>query len=89
MTAQPLGAVAPLADHHRLEEFDCGVPSLDRWLQQSACIAAAAGTAATYVAAEGDHAGELPAARGATRTGVAEPRRKVNEVWASNSMRGV
>jgi GNAT superfamily N-acetyltransferase len=51
---QPLRAVSPLADHHRLEEFDCGAPSLDRWLQQSARTAAAAGTAAVYLVCRGD-----------------------------------
>jgi predicted N-acetyltransferase YhbS len=44
-----LGAVEPLADGHRVEDFDCGVAALDRWLQQSARVAAGAGTAATYV----------------------------------------
>jgi predicted N-acetyltransferase YhbS len=41
-------------DHHRVDQFDCGVPALDRWLAQSARIAAAAGTAATYVLCRGD-----------------------------------
>lgn len=54
MNAEPLRGVAPLADHHHLEDFDCGAPSLDRWLHQSARTAAAAGTAATYVLCRGD-----------------------------------
>lgn len=54
MTLESLRAVAPLDDHHRLEEFDCGSPPLDRWLRQSARTAAAAGTAATYVLCRSD-----------------------------------
>jgi predicted N-acetyltransferase YhbS len=45
----PLSAVQALADTHRVEEFDCGVDALDRWLRQSARVAGASGTAATYV----------------------------------------
>lgn len=43
-----------VADHHRLEEFGCGAPSLDRWLKQAARTAAAAATAAVYVLCRGD-----------------------------------
>jgi GNAT superfamily N-acetyltransferase len=49
LTAERLRPVAPLADAHQLDAFASGVESLDRWLRQSARIAAAAGTAATYV----------------------------------------
>jgi GNAT superfamily N-acetyltransferase len=54
LTAEPLRVVAPLADHHSLEGFDCGVESLDRWLRQSAWTAAAAGSAATYALCRGE-----------------------------------
>lgn len=54
MSGEPLRAVAPLGDHHRLEQFDCGVEALDRWLRDSARTAAAAGTAACYVLCRGD-----------------------------------
>jgi predicted N-acetyltransferase YhbS len=50
----PLRAVAPLGDNHDLEDFDCGVESLDRWLRQSARTGVAAGTSATYVLCRGD-----------------------------------
>jgi len=44
-----LGPVERLSAAHDLDEFDCGVPALDRWLRSSARVAAASGTAATYV----------------------------------------
>jgi len=46
------GALRPvelLSAAHAVEQFDSGVVELDRWLQRSARVAAAAGTAATYV----------------------------------------
>ena len=49
MSPGPLGPVQPLTAAHDLDEFDCGVQALDRWLRQSARVAAASGTAATYV----------------------------------------
>jgi predicted N-acetyltransferase YhbS len=55
LSAGPLGPVQLLGDHHRLEEFDCGVESLDRWLKRSARVAAASGTAATYVLCRGEN----------------------------------
>jgi GNAT superfamily N-acetyltransferase len=45
--------VAPLARDHRLDDFDSGVPDLDRWLKRFARVADAAGTARTYVLAIG------------------------------------
>ena len=54
MSCEPLRAVAPLGDHHGLEQFDSGVEVLDRWLRESARTAAAAGTAACYVLCRGD-----------------------------------
>lgn len=38
-----------LAEHHRLDEFDCGVPSLNEWLTTHARRAKKSGTANTYV----------------------------------------
>ena len=39
----------PLAGYHEIDEFDCGVESLNRWLKRHALQAAAAGSARTYV----------------------------------------
>jgi GNAT superfamily N-acetyltransferase len=41
--------VDPLARSHKIDQFECGVPELDRWLQRFALIAEAADTARTYV----------------------------------------
>jgi GNAT superfamily N-acetyltransferase len=49
LSSGTLGAVRALADAHNLDAFDCGVDVLDRWLRRSARVAAASGTAATYV----------------------------------------
>lgn len=38
-----------LHQYHRLDEFDCGVPSLNNWLTTQAARARASGTAKTYV----------------------------------------
>jgi len=38
-----------LNDHHGLEEFDSGEPSLDTWLKDHARRAAQQGTASTHV----------------------------------------
>ena len=53
MSVEPLGPVEALADRHHLDEFDSGVPELDHWLRRSARVAAAAGTAATYIVCRG------------------------------------
>jgi len=50
----PLRAVELLAAAHRLEHFASGSAMLDRWLQSSARVAGAAGTAATYVLCRGE-----------------------------------
>jgi predicted GNAT family N-acyltransferase len=47
-------AVEALTDAHYLDDFGCGVEALDRWLRQSARVAAASGTAATYVLCQGE-----------------------------------
>lgn len=49
-----LGPIKPLGDRHRLDGFACGVEVLDRWLRCSARVAAASGTAATYVLCRGE-----------------------------------
>ena len=49
MSTRSLGPVEALTDAHSLDDFDCGVQALDRWLRQSAKVAAASGTAATYL----------------------------------------
>jgi GNAT superfamily N-acetyltransferase len=54
LSTDSLGAVEALTDTHRLDEFDCGIDALDRWLHQSARVAAASGTAATYVLCRGE-----------------------------------
>lgn len=53
MSVEPLGPVEALSDTHELDEFDSGVQELDQWLRRSARVAAAAGTAATYVVCRG------------------------------------
>lgn len=54
MSADPLHPVKTLGEDHRLKDFDCGVDALNRWLRQSARVAAASGTAATYVLCRGE-----------------------------------
>lgn len=49
-----LRPVGLLSATDRLESFDSGVADLDRWLRNSARVAAAAGTAATYVLRRGE-----------------------------------
>jgi GNAT superfamily N-acetyltransferase len=54
VSAEPLAPVAPLNERHRTSKFDCGVRQLNEWLDRSARVAAAAGTAATYVLCRGN-----------------------------------
>jgi GNAT superfamily N-acetyltransferase len=54
LSRERLRPVELLADEHRIDDFTAGVEPLDRWLRQSARIAAAAGTAATYVLCRGE-----------------------------------
>lgn len=50
----PLRAVELLdPHHHRADRFDSGVSALDDWLRGTATVAAAAGTAATWVLCRG------------------------------------
>jgi predicted N-acetyltransferase YhbS len=54
LSTETLCAVEALSAAHHLDNFDCGVDSLNRWLCQSARVAAASGTAATYVLCRGE-----------------------------------
>jgi len=54
VTTAELRPVELLSVAHRLERFDSEVDELDRWLRNTAHIAASAGTAATYVLCRGD-----------------------------------
>ena len=54
MSAEEIRSVERISAAHRLESFESGVADLDRWLRNSALVAAAAGTAATYVLCRGD-----------------------------------
>jgi hypothetical protein len=41
MSPEPLGPAELLTDIHRLDQFDSGMPELDRWLGHSTRVAAA------------------------------------------------
>jgi len=49
----PLGAPAPLADDHLMDDFSCGAPTLDTWLKRKARANQAAGASRTYVLCRG------------------------------------
>lgn len=49
-----LSAPQPLDARHRLEEFDCGKPSLTDWLLRHARQAQGSGSARTFVVCDGD-----------------------------------
>lgn len=44
-----LRAPAPLEESHRLDDFECGVESLDQWLKRRARANQASGASRTYV----------------------------------------
>jgi GNAT superfamily N-acetyltransferase len=48
-----LGAPEPLADHHRVDAFDSGTPSLDDWLKKRARANQATGASRTFIVSEG------------------------------------
>ncbi len=48
--------IAPIARDHILDALDSGAPELDEWLRRFARVADAAGTARTYVLADGKRA---------------------------------
>lgn len=79
MTAPPLSAPQPLADHHRLADFDSGEPSLDDWLERRAAKNQANGSSRTYVVCSGDSViGYYCLAAGAIGHAEAAPREKRN-----------
>lgn len=47
-----LTAPAPLASHHTLDAFDCGVPSLNDWLQRRAAQNQASGATRSFVSTD-------------------------------------
>jgi len=49
-----LSSPEPLASGHKLENFDCGKPSLNEWLLHHARQAQASGSAKTFVAVDDD-----------------------------------
>ena len=49
-----LSSPVPLASGHKLEDFDCGKPSLNDWLLHHARQAQASGSAKTFVAVDDD-----------------------------------
>ena len=49
-----MNAPEPLGPHHRLEEFDCGKPSLNDWLVRHARPAQGSGSAKPFVVTEGE-----------------------------------
>jgi predicted N-acetyltransferase YhbS len=54
LSTDALRAVEALTAAHHLDDFDCDIDSLNRWLYQSARVAAGSGTAATYVLCRGE-----------------------------------
>ena len=66
----PLSAPEPLADHHDVEDFCSGEPSLDDWLRKRARANQAGGASRTYVARDGNRvAGYYALASGAIIVG--------------------
>jgi predicted N-acetyltransferase YhbS len=60
---------------HQCDDFDCGVAALDDWLIRTAPVAAAAGTAATWVLCRGQRViGYYALAMGSVRHGAAPSR---------------
>ena len=49
-----LSAPEPLADHHQLDDFDSGEPSLDDWLKRRVLKNQVNGSSRTYVVCEGN-----------------------------------
>jgi GNAT superfamily N-acetyltransferase len=47
-------APEPLEPHHPIEGFDCGVPSLNAWLQRRALANQVSGASRTFVACDSD-----------------------------------
>ena len=53
MTIPGLSPPLPVAAHHALEDFACGVPSLDEWLKKRALKNHASGASRCFVLCEG------------------------------------
>jgi GNAT superfamily N-acetyltransferase len=49
-----LASPQPLGDHHELESFSCGVPSLDEWLKRRSRANQAGGASRSYVLSQGN-----------------------------------
>lgn len=49
-----LSAPEPLAADHAIADFDCGVPSLDAWLQRRAAANQVSGASRTFVVCDDD-----------------------------------
>ena len=54
MTDGALQAPVPLADHHDVEAFVSGAPTLDAWIRRKARANQASGASRTYVLCRGD-----------------------------------
>lgn len=50
----PLSPAAPLADHHQVDDFNSGEPSLDDWLRRRARANQASGATRTFVVCDGN-----------------------------------
>ena len=50
-----LDAPQPLAAHHTLTEFDCGLAALNTWLQRRAMVNQSSGASRTFVVADPEH----------------------------------
>jgi GNAT superfamily N-acetyltransferase len=50
----PLSPPAPLAEHHQLDSFACGEPSLDDWLNRRARANQTSGASRTYVVCDNE-----------------------------------
>ena len=50
-----LDAPQPLAAHHTLTEFDCGLAALNTWLQRRAMANQSSGASRTFVVADPEH----------------------------------
>ena len=49
-----LSPAAPLADHHKVDDFHSGEPALDDWLRRRARANQASGATRTFVVCDGD-----------------------------------
>ncbi len=74
-----ISAPEPLAAHHVLDGFDCGVASLDEWLKRRALANQKSGASRTFVARDGERlAGYYALASGAVGTANAAGRFRRN-----------